>query len=81
MLTRGKQSCKAGKSFFLFDFCACLYLELLFLIFLYTKRKETSEGLPFSHSVRTDSQAITTCFRKNNVGDPAQENREHCLLF
>lgn len=41
---RGKWSCKAGNPFRL-DFCACLYLELLFLTFLSLQREEPRGGL------------------------------------
>lgn len=62
------------------DFCACLYLELLGFIFLYMQREDPPEGCPLSPSIGNDSWTITTCFRKDNVGDPAQESRKHCVL-
>lgn len=63
-----------------FDFCACLYLELLFLAFLYIQREDPPEGCLLSLSMRIDSWEITTCLRKDSVEDPAQEKREHCVL-
>ena len=51
-----------------FDFCACLYLELLCLVFLYIQREDPPEGCLLSLSMRTDSCAITTCLRKDSVG-------------
>ena len=63
-----------------FDFCACLYLELLCLVFLYIQREDPPDRCLLSLSMRTDSWAITTYLRKDSVGDPAQEKREHCVL-
>ena len=75
----GKQSCKAGK-FLFWLLCMPLLRAAVLHFSLHAERGDPPEGCPLSPSIGKDSWTITTCFRKDNVGDPAQENREHCIL-
>ena len=76
---QGKMVLQSWQSFSSWFLCMSLFRAAVLDFSFLTERRATS-GAPRSHSVRTDSQPIMTCFRKNHAGNSAHENREHCVL-